>query len=78
VETIASPITSFAIGPVTSIGPWFGTGPDRGMALLFMGSAVIGLCSPALAFRSRAYGRLSAYYRAEPEVVLKPVPCPAY
>lgn len=92
VETIASPITSFAIGPVAqfwvipsmtggalaaSIGPWFGTGPDRGMALLFMGSAVIGLVLTALAFRSRAYRRLSTYYRAEPEVLLTPAPCPA-
>jgi hypothetical protein len=48
------------------------------MALLFMGSAVIGLVLTALAFRSRAYRRLSAHYRAEPEVVLKPAPCPSY
>jgi DHA3 family multidrug efflux protein-like MFS transporter len=90
VETIASPITSFAIGPVAhfwvipsmtsgalaaSIGPWFGTGPDRGMALLFMASAVIGLVVTALAFRSRAYGRLSGYYCAEPELVPVPAPC---
>ena len=93
VETIASPITSFAIGPIAqfwvlpsmtagalaaSIGPWFGTGPDRGMALLFMGSAVIGLVITALAFRSRAYRQLSDRYRGEPDVVLEPVPGPSY
>ncbi len=51
VELAASPLTAFLIGPITqlvfipfmtdgagadAIGGWFGTGPDRGMALVFV------------------------------------------
>ncbi len=77
VETAASPITAFLIGPVAefwvipfmttgfgadSIGPWFGTGPVRGMALIFIVAGAIGLVVTLGAMRSRAYGRLSTYY----------------
>ena len=56
VETAASPITAFLVGPIAqawvipfmsdgagadTIGSWFGTGPDRGMALLFIAAGVI-------------------------------------
>ena len=82
VETIASPITSFAIGPVAqfwvlpsmtggalaaSIGPWFGTGPDRGMALVFVLTGVIGLVVTVLALQSRFYRQLSDRYQQQPE-----------
>ena len=49
----------------TLIGPWFGTGPDRGMALVFIAAGIIGLVVTAVCMRSRAYGVLSARY-AEP------------
>jgi len=35
------------------IGPWFGTGPDRGIALVFVLTRVIGLCVTGAALRSR-------------------------
>ena len=70
IETAASPITAFLIGPIAAfwiipsmtdgpladaIGPWFGTGPDRGMALIFIGAGIIGLFVTLLALRSRPY-----------------------
>jgi MFS transporter, DHA3 family, multidrug efflux protein len=76
-ETAASPITAFLIGPIAEfwvipsmtggslaalIGPWFGTGPDRGMALVFIVAGVIGLTVTLLAFRTPAYRHLSARY----------------
>ncbi len=78
VEQAASPITAFLIGPiaqwifipfmttgggVTLIGNWFGVGPDRGMALLFIVSGVIGLIVTLVAMRSHAYRILSAHYQ---------------
>src|SRR6478609_7360010 len=80
VEQAASPLTAFLIGPITqfavipfmtdgwgarTIGPWFGTGPDRGIALVFVIVGVIGLVATLLALRSRAYRRLSRSF-AEP------------
>lgn len=77
VETAASPITSFLIGPiaqfifipfmttgagVTLIGDWFGVGPGRGMALVFIVSAVIGLIVTLVAMRSRPYKLLAERY----------------
>ena len=76
-ETAASPITAFLIGPIAqfwiipamtdggladSIGSWFGTGPDRGMALIFIIAGTIGLVVTLLALRSRAYRTLSGRY----------------
>ena len=81
VEQAASPITAFVIGPVAQflfipfmttgagvelLGPWFGVGPDRGMALLFIAAGVIGLAVTLLAMRSHAYRALSAYYTNQP------------
>lgn len=78
IENLASPITSFLIGPVAqlwvipfmtdgrgakAIGSWFGTGPARGMALIFITAGVIGLAITLLAFISRAYRLLSRYYQ---------------
>lgn len=76
-EQAASPVTAFLIGPITqfffiplmttgagvsAIGDWFGTGPARGMALVFMIAGAIGLCVTIAAFNSRAYKSLSARY----------------
>lgn len=78
VEMLASPITSFLIGPVAqlwiipfmtdghgarAIGSWFGTGPARGMALIFTTAGIIGLIVTLLAFGSRAYRTLSNFYK---------------
>jgi DHA3 family multidrug efflux protein-like MFS transporter len=84
VETAASPVTAFLIGPIAqawvipfmtdgagaeTIGSWFGTGPDRGMALIFIIAGSIGLLATLLAFQSRAYEDISRSYagtRPEP------------
>jgi DHA3 family multidrug efflux protein-like MFS transporter len=86
VETAASPVTAFLIGPIVQfwvipsmadgeladrIGSWFGTGSDRGMALIFIIAGVIGLLVTLLALRSRPYRTLSSRYaaaRSEPVV----------
>ena len=78
VEQAASPLTAFLIGPITqfavipfmtdgwgarTIGPWFGTGPDRGIALVFVVVGLIGLVATLLALGSRYYRDLSAAVR---------------
>jgi MFS transporter, DHA3 family, multidrug efflux protein len=78
VEQAASPITAFLIGPIAqlifipfmttgagvdSIGRWFGTGTDRGLALLFTVAGLIGLVVTLLAMRSKAYRSLSQIYK---------------
>jgi DHA3 family multidrug efflux protein-like MFS transporter len=86
VEQAASPITAFMIGPIAqlifipfmttgagadSIGSWFGTGTDRGLALLFTVAGLIGLAVTLLAMRSGAYRNLSERYEKqeqEPEL----------
>jgi len=82
VEQAASPITAFLIGPIAQlifipfmttgagvdmIGSWFGTGTDRGLALLFTVAGLIGLAVTLLAMRSNAYRLLSERYKNEPE-----------
>ena len=79
VEQAASPLTAFLIGPLTqfvvipfmtdgvgaeTIGGWFGTGPARGIALVFTVAGLIGLAATVIAFNSTPYRRLSAAYRA--------------
>jgi DHA3 family multidrug efflux protein-like MFS transporter len=79
VEQAAAPITAFLIGPLTQllfipfmtsgagvdlIGGWFGTGADRGIALVFIVAGVAGLAATLLALRSGAYRRLTARYQA--------------
>ncbi len=77
VEQSASPITAFAIGPLAQfffipfmttgagvqlIGNWFGTGPDRGIALVFTITGIIGFMVTLAARNSRFYHQLSAQY----------------
>lgn len=77
VEQAASPITAFTIGPITQfifipfmttgagvelLGPWFGTGSSRGIALVFTLTGIIGLTMTLLATQSKAYKRLTAAY----------------
>jgi DHA3 family multidrug efflux protein-like MFS transporter len=78
IEQAASPITAFLIGPIAQLifipfmttgagvellGPWFGTGADRGLALLFTAAGLIGLTVTLLAMRSSAYRSLSENYQ---------------
>jgi len=42
-----------------TIGPWFGTGPERGLALTFIVAAILGLIVTLIALRSRPYRTLS-------------------
>lgn len=77
VEQAASPLTAFLIGPLTqfsvipfmtdgwgaaTIGNWFGTGPARGIALVFTLSGIIGVVVTLWAFRSKYYRQISAAY----------------
>jgi len=77
-ESIASPITVFLIGPlaqfvfipfmttgagVALIGDWFGTGNDRGIALIFIGAGILGTLLSLLAFSSPSYKALSQQYQ---------------
>ncbi|MBW4622214.1 MAG: MFS transporter [Cyanosarcina radialis HA8281-LM2] len=78
IEQAASPLTAFAIGPIAQfifipfmttgagvnlIGSWFGTGANRGIALLFTLTGFIGLLVTLIAMRSPSYRKLSAHYR---------------
>ncbi|MBP7057104.1 MFS transporter [Candidatus Gracilibacteria bacterium] len=77
VEQAASPLTAFLIGPITQfaaipfmtdglgaqwIGSWFGTGPDRGIALVFTAGGIVGLVFTLLCIRSKYYRQLSTAY----------------
>jgi len=46
------------------IGPWFGTGQARGIALVFVVTGLIGLLVTVAAMFSRPYRRLGAAYAA--------------
>jgi DHA3 family multidrug efflux protein-like MFS transporter len=74
IENAASPITALAIGPIAqlwvipfmtdgagadSIGSWFGTGPERGIALIFTVAGLIGIVVTAIAAGSRWYRDIS-------------------
>ncbi len=87
VEQAASPITAFLIGPVAQLvfipfmtdgagaqlmGDWFGTGTDRGIALLFTVSGLIGLFATILAMRSYSYRTLSKNYQQQEAVAMSP------
>lgn len=77
VEMAASPLTAFLIGPVAQfifipfmttgagadlIGGWFGTGPDRGIALVFIITGIIGLGITLFAMGTKQYRLLSNQY----------------
>lgn len=82
VEQAAAPLTAFLIGPLTqfvaipfmttgagaeAIGDWYGVGPERGMALVFSVTGLLGMAMTLLAFNSRQYRLLSAAYRTARE-----------
>lgn len=80
IEQAASPITAFMIGPIAQfifipfmttgagvelLGSWFGTGTDRGIALLFTLAGLVGLIVTLLAMRSYAYRSLARRYQTK-------------
>jgi DHA3 family multidrug efflux protein-like MFS transporter len=80
IESAATPITAFMIGPIAEfffipfmttgagvalIGGWFGVGPARGMALVFITAGFIGLAVTLLAFQTRAYAVLTKRFAEE-------------
>ena len=80
VENAASPLTAFLMAPLAEtvfmpsmtdgrgadwIGGWFGTGPDRGIALMFTLAGLVGMLVTVLAWTSRSYRRLAATARTE-------------
>jgi len=88
VEQAASPLTAFLIGPLTefvvipfmttglgaqTIGGWFGTGPARGIALVFTAAGLVGVLATIVAFKSRQYAQLRAAYAKAPT---DPAPTP--
>ncbi len=85
VEQAASPLTAFLIGPLTQlvfipymtsgggvelIGGWFGTGPARGIALVFVLTGIAGLIVTSLALLSKYYRQLTGRYT---ESLVEPV-----
>ena len=79
VENAAAPVTAFLIGPLaesvvmpfmtdgggaSAIGDWFGTGPDRGLALMFTLAGLVGVVITVAAWMSRSYRQLSAAWVA--------------
>ena len=76
--TVIGPIAQFIFIPfmttgagVDLLGGWFGTGTDRGIALVFIIAGLIGLIVTLLAIQSKSYRSLSAIYRQQaPEAEL--------
>ncbi|WKZ35969.1 MAG: MFS transporter [Anaerolineales bacterium] len=77
VEQSAAPLTTFLIGPIAEtffipfmttgagvglIGAWFGTGADRGIALVFTVTGIIGLVLTVIAMNTKYYQLLSNRY----------------
>lgn len=80
VEQAASPLTAFLIAPIAQfffipfmttgtgvelIGSWFGTGPARGIALVFTLTGIIGLALTIFAMNTKYYRQLSKRYIEE-------------
>ena len=81
IENAASPLTAVFIGPMAEvvfmplmtdgrgadwIGSWFGTGPERGLALVFTLAGLVGIVVTALFRWSRSYRSLTAVPVAVP------------
>jgi DHA3 family multidrug efflux protein-like MFS transporter len=93
VEQSASPLSAFLIAPIAqfvfipfmidgygarTIGGWFGTGAERGLALVFVLTGIVGIIATVIALRSRPYHRLRRRYQvAAPEGADAPAPAPA-
>ncbi len=79
VEQAASPLTAFLIAPLTQfifvplmtngagadmIGDWYGRGAERGIAIVFTITGVLGVIATLAAFRSQSYRQISGAYAA--------------
>ncbi|WP_439567522.1 MFS transporter [Sphingopyxis sp.] len=79
VEQAASPLTAFLIAPLTQfvfvplmtdgagadmIGDWYGRGAERGIAIVFTITGLLGVIATLAALRSRSYRQISAAYAA--------------
>jgi DHA3 family multidrug efflux protein-like MFS transporter len=78
IESASMPLMAFLIGPIAqfviipsmdeggwlrqTVGPWFGTGDVRAIALVFILAGAVGLGMTLLAFLSRPYRLLSKHY----------------
>lgn len=78
IESASMPLMAFLIGPIAEfliipsmreggwmyymVGPWFGTGNVRAIALVFIVAGTIGLIMTLFAFWSRSYRVLSKHY----------------
>ncbi len=77
-ENIASPLTAFLIGPLTQFlvipwlaspvgeslfGGWWGTTPDRAMAIIFTLAGFIGIIVTVIAFGTKSYRNLTKNYQ---------------
>ncbi len=81
VENSASPLTAFLIAPIAqvfimpfmddggvgaeAVGDWFGTGPERGLALVFTVAGLLGVVATVVAWTSRSYRRLASEEHGE-------------
>lgn len=83
VENAAAPVTAFVIGPLAervvmptmtdgrgaeAIGDWFGTGPERGLALMFTIAGLVGVVVTMVIWGSGSYRRLKAVWLTAPPV----------
>jgi DHA3 family multidrug efflux protein-like MFS transporter len=82
VENAAAPLTSLAIAPAAerwfmptmtdgwgadALGRWFGSGPERGIALVFTVAGALGVVVTLLVRFSRGYANLARSERAGPD-----------
>lgn len=80
IESSASPLTALIIAPIANfliipsmtsgrlaelIGPYFGTGTSRGIALIFIIAAILGLIMTLIAMRSKNYLLLSQNFQED-------------
>ena len=85
VENAASPITSIVMGPLAAevfiplmtdgkgadwIGSWFGTGVDRGLAVMFTLAGLIGIVVTLLFRASRSYRQLTTIKAEDAELAV--------
>jgi MFS transporter, DHA3 family, multidrug efflux protein len=78
IESMASPVTTFLIGPIAQlifipfmttgagvalIGDWFGVGLDRGIALVFIFAGLLGVFATLIAWYSKSFKQLSLHYK---------------